>query len=124
MHPIRYDARKAEIEKFIVHAERQIDQIRRRKILGEKIPHEEKVFSLFEPHTEWISKGKAGVPVELGLKVCIMEDQHRFILRTQVMQDQTDDKVVSDRKPLFEKSTPHQIFKIRHFCGFRTAFLT
>jgi len=93
MHPIRYDARKAEIEKFIVHAERQIDQIRRRKILGEKIPHEEKVFSLFEPHTEWISKGKAGVPVELGLKVCIMEDQHRFILRTQVMQDQTDDKV-------------------------------
>jgi hypothetical protein len=29
---------------------------------GEKIPHEEKVFSIFEGHTEWISKGKAGVP--------------------------------------------------------------
>jgi hypothetical protein len=38
--------------------------------IAETIPHEEKVFSLFQPHTEWISKGKAGVPVELGLRVC------------------------------------------------------
>jgi len=55
-----------EIKKFIKHGERQIDQIIRRIINGEKIPHGEKVFSLFEPHTEWISKGKLGVPVELG----------------------------------------------------------
>jgi hypothetical protein len=40
------------IEEYIRHAERQIDQIRRRVVLGEKIPHEEKVFSIFEPHTE------------------------------------------------------------------------
>jgi hypothetical protein len=48
---------------------------------------------LFQPHTEWISKGKAGVPVELGLRVCIMEDSHGFILHSQVMQKTTDDKV-------------------------------
>ncbi|MBK7768266.1 MAG: hypothetical protein IPI44_20815 [Sulfuritalea sp.] len=42
---------------------------------------------------ESISKGKAGVPVELGLRVCIMEDQHRFILHHQVMEKQTDDPV-------------------------------
>ena len=89
----KFDARKAEIEKFIAHAVCQIDQIRRRVILGEKIHHEEKVFSIFEPHTEWISKGKAGVPVELGVKVCIMVDQHGFVLLPQVMQNQTDDKV-------------------------------
>jgi len=89
----RFNARKTEIEKFIAHAVRQIDQIRRRVILGEKIPHSEKVFSLFEPHTEWVSKGKAGVPVELGVKVCIIEDQYGFILRAKEMQDQTDDKV-------------------------------
>ena len=47
------------IDYFIHHAEKQIDLIRRRVIQGEKIPHEEKVFSVFEPHTEWISKGKA-----------------------------------------------------------------
>ena len=84
---------KLEIEGFMRHAKRQIDQTRRRVILGETIPHSEKVFSIFEPHTEWISKGKAGVPVELGLKVCVLEDQHRFILHHQVMEQKTDDQV-------------------------------
>jgi hypothetical protein len=85
--------RKQEIEGFLQHAIRQIDQIKRRVILGEAIPHGEKVFSIFEPHTEWVSKGKAGVPVELGVKVCILEDQHQFILHHQVMQQQSDDEV-------------------------------
>ena len=81
------------VEHYIGHAQRQIDQIRRRVVLNEKIPHEEKVFSIFEPHTEWISKGKAGVPQELGLKVCVLKDQYGFILHHQVLQQQTDDKV-------------------------------
>jgi len=50
-----------ELESYINHATWQVDLIRRRVIQGEKIPHADKVFSLFEPHTEWISKGKAGV---------------------------------------------------------------
>jgi len=81
------------IENFIAHAERQIDQIHRRVILGEKIPHGEKVFSIFEEHTEWINKGKAGVPVELGLRVCVLEDQYGFILHHRVMEHETDDQV-------------------------------
>lgn len=81
------------IEEYISHAERQIDQIRRRVIQGEKIPHDEKVFSIFEAHTEWICKGKAGVPQELGLRVCILEDQYGFVLYHVVMQDQSDDAV-------------------------------
>jgi hypothetical protein len=85
-----------DIQTFAAHATRQIEQIERRVLKGEKIPHEEKVFSLFQPHTEWISKGKAGVPVELGLRVCIMEDSHGFILHHQVMQNKTDDKVAID----------------------------
>ena len=82
-----------EIERYLAHADRQIDQIRCRVVDGEKIPHNEKVFSIFEEHTEWISKGKAGVPVELGLKVCVLEDQYGFILHHQVMQNETDDQV-------------------------------
>lgn len=82
-----------EIKKYLLHAKRQIDQIIRRVINAEIIPHNEKVFSLFEPHTEWISKGKAGVPVELGLRVCILEDQYQFILHHRVMEQETDDKV-------------------------------
>ena len=56
------------------------DQIRRRVLEGETIPHEEKLFSLFEPHTRWIMKGKAGKPVELGVPLTVLEDQHPFIL--------------------------------------------
>jgi IS5 family transposase len=78
------------IKDFMNHARRQIDQIDRRVIQGKKIPHPEKVFSIFKPYTEWISKGKAGVPVELGVMVGIIEDQHRFILHHRVMQQEVD----------------------------------
>src|SRR3989338_2177198 len=81
------------IQQFAKHAGRQIDQITRRVLQDEIIPHVEKVFSLFQPHTEWISKGKAGVPVELGLRVCVIEDQHQFILHHHVMEKETDDQV-------------------------------
>ena len=100
------DLRLSTVEDYIRHAERQIDQIHRRKVLDEKIPHEEKVFSIFEPHTEWISKGKAGVPQELGLGVCVLKDQYGFILHHQVLEQQTDDKVavamVQEAKDRFE----------------------
>jgi len=87
------DLRLTTIEEYICHAERQIDQIYRRNVLDEKILHDEKVFSIFEPHTEWISKGKAGVAQELGLMVCVLKDQYGFLLHHQVMEQQTDDKV-------------------------------
>jgi len=81
------------IRNFINHGTRQISQIERRIIFGEIIPHHEKVFSIFQTHTEWVMKGKAGVPVELGVKVCILEDQHQFILHHMVMEKKTDDQV-------------------------------
>ena len=83
----------AEIKRYISHAERQMDQISRRVVEGETIAHNEKVFSIFEEHTEWISKGKAGVSQELGLKVCIVKDQFGFILHHRVMQNETDDQI-------------------------------
>lgn len=79
-----------ELDRFMQHAQRQIDQIRRRVLEGQSIPHKEKVFSIFEEHTEWISKGKAGVPVELGLKVAVVEDQYRFILNHRVLRKTED----------------------------------
>jgi hypothetical protein len=78
---------------FIDHGVRQINQIERRVICGKIISHDEKVFSLFQPHTEWVMKGKAGVPVELGVKVCVMEDHYQFILHHMVMEKKTDDQV-------------------------------
>jgi IS5 family transposase len=89
LHPVFL----GDLDGYHAHAVRQIDQIRRRVIQGEAIPHGEKVFSIFQPHTEWISKGKAGVPVELGLRVCVLEDRNRFILHHRVMSQETDDQV-------------------------------
>jgi hypothetical protein len=109
--------RKVEIEGFMVHAARQIEQIRRRVILGETIPHGEKVFSIFQPHTEWISKGKAGVAVELGVKVCIVQDQHQFILHHQVMQQQTDDQVTLEMVAQARKRFP-----LLNACSFDKGF--
>jgi hypothetical protein len=101
------------IEGFVKHAERQIDQIGRRVIQGKTIPHEEKVFSIFEPHTEWITKGKAGVPQELGLRVGIVEDQYKFILHHRVMENETDDKTAV---PMIRKA--QEDFPDLHSCSF------
>ncbi len=80
----------SEIMRFVEHAERQIDQIRRRVLEDEDIPHSEKVFSIFEEHTEWINKGKAGVPQILGKNVCILRDQYQLILHHSVMDGEAD----------------------------------
>ena len=42
---------REEVEGYVGHARRQIDQIVWRVLQGQRIPHEEKVFSIFEPHT-------------------------------------------------------------------------
>ena len=73
------------IYNFVMHAVRQIDQIDRRLLKGETIPQNEKVFSFFQPHTRWFSKGKAGRPVEFGVPVGITEDQYQFILHYEIM---------------------------------------
>ena len=90
---VLFEGLLGDLDEFMRHAARQIDQVRRRVLQGQSIPHDDKVFSLFQPHTEWISKGKAGVPVELRLRVCVVEDQHRFILHHQVMEKLTDDAI-------------------------------
>lgn len=75
---------------WLGHALRQVDQVERRLVKGEKIAHAEKVFSVFEPHTRWVSKGKAGNPVELGVPVCVVEDQYRFVLGWSVLWEGED----------------------------------
>ena len=80
----------AEIEKYLKHAEHQISLIERRVFNGEEIPNSDKIHSIFEPHTRWISKGKAGVLVEFGLPVTIAKDQHGYILGYKIMETESD----------------------------------
>ncbi len=79
-----------EVVTFLGYAEKLSAQVVRRLLRGEQIVHSEKIFSVFEPHTRWIVKGKAGVAVELGVPVCIVEDQHQLILCQKVMWEGGD----------------------------------
>lgn len=79
-----------EIEFYIDYAAKYIDQIEKRIFNVEKIPHIEKIFSIFESDTEWICKGKSGIKQELGLNVCIVTDRVGFILHHKVMRKTTD----------------------------------
>jgi hypothetical protein len=58
---------------------KHLDLVERRLLRAEKIPAGEKVFSLFEPHTEWIQKGKSWPPQELGHRLLIATDQNALI---------------------------------------------
>lgn len=72
------------------------DQIERRLIKEEKIPAEEKIFSIFEEHTEWITKGKLNKKVELGHLILITTDQYHFIVDYKIMEAQKDASQIRD----------------------------
>jgi hypothetical protein len=73
------------LEYYLGMLDKHIDLVDRRLLQGQTIPHEEKVFSIFEPHTEWISKGKLHRRVELGHNVAIATDQYHFIIDFETM---------------------------------------
>ena len=88
------------VEYFHAMLLKHVDLIERRVLRGETIPHEEKLFSLFEPHTEWIAKGKLRPPVELGHKLLVPTDQYGLVIDYKVM-DQTSD--VAETIPLVDR---------------------
>jgi len=74
-----------EIEHFCGLAERVMTQTRRRVLHGEQVPVHEKIFSIFEPHTDLIKRGKVQRPVEFGHKVFLAESGHGFITDYRVL---------------------------------------
>jgi transposase, IS5 family len=66
----------------------------RRVMEGETVPNREKLFSLFEPDTELIKRGKAGKPNEFGHQVLVIEDAAGYICHFQVMGREEDDRDV------------------------------
>jgi len=72
---------------------RVIDQTRRRVIEGEQVPTNEKVYSIFETHTDLIKRGKARKPVEFGHKVFLAESAQGLITDYQVLEGNPADGV-------------------------------
>jgi IS5 family transposase len=73
-------------------ADRVIDQARRRVIDGEQVPNAEKIYSIFEPHTDLIKRGKVRTPVEFGHKVLLAESARGLITQYQVLEGNPPDE--------------------------------
>jgi IS5 family transposase len=61
-----------------------VSQAWRRVFAGEKLSAEEKIYSIFEPHTELLLRGKAHKPVEFGHMVLVQQVEGKFITNYQV----------------------------------------
>lgn len=84
------------LDRYMELLEKHIDLVDRRLIKGETIPHDEKMFSIFEEYTEWIKKGKKRPSVELGKKAGITTDQFHLIVDYQVMEHEADSQIVPE----------------------------
>ncbi len=80
------------LDHYLPLVRRIIDQADRRILQGENVPADEKLYSLFESHTELIVRGKAGKPVEFGHKILIAQTGEKYIHYYQVMERQAADK--------------------------------
>jgi hypothetical protein len=72
-------ARWEKLAYFHALLDKHLDRVERRLLKEETIPAHEKVDSLFEPHTEWIQKGKQRPNVELGHRLLVATDQQQLI---------------------------------------------
>ncbi len=101
---------------------RHLDLVERRLLRGETIPHAEKVFSLFEPHTEWIAKGKLFPPVELGHRLLIATDQQELIVDYKVLEGTSEvDELVPLADRLLGRYGADQVASLSSDQGFSRA---
>ncbi len=75
---------RKEIEHFCALGARVTDQSRRRVLNGEQVPTVEKLYSIFEPHTDLIKRGKVQSPIEFGHKVFLAESACGLITQYEV----------------------------------------
>ena len=80
------ESRVAEIEDVVPLGRQAVDQARRRVLQGEQVPNDEKLFSIFEPHTELLIRGKANKDVEFGHMVNICQVASKFITDYEVFE--------------------------------------
>jgi transposase, IS5 family len=84
---------RKEIEHFCGLGSRVIDQARRRVLDGEQVATAEKIYSIFEPHTDLIKRGKVRTPIEFGHKVFLAESAQGLITQYEVLKGNPSDEV-------------------------------
>ena len=82
---ITVDALCDEVNHVAGLGRRVIDQSERRIFRGETVPAEEKLYSIFETHTDMIKRGKVYKPVEFGHKVLLVESRIGLITDYRIL---------------------------------------
>ena len=79
VEPHHVESMIEQIEHFGSLGWKVVMQAKRRVLDGEKVPNDEKLVSIFEPHTELLKRGKAGKPIEFGHMISIQQVEGKFI---------------------------------------------
>jgi len=109
------------LQAFIVRTERVADTARRRVIEGKTVPNCDKLFSIFEPHTQLYKRGKAGQPIQFGRQVFIFEDAAGFLVRGVLMNRDEGDKDVAVRETkLLQETFDNNVKRLSFDRGFHS----
>jgi transposase, IS5 family len=84
---------REEIEHYCGLGARVINQARRRILDGEQVANDEKIYSIFEPHTDLIMRGKVRTPYEFGHKVFLAESAKGLITQYKVLKGNPSDAI-------------------------------
>ena len=100
----------AAIQRWIELTRQVADTAHRRVLLDQSVPNSEKLFSLFETHTQLYCRGKAGQPNQYGRLVLIFEDGAGFITHHHLMdRDCKDQDVVVEQTQIAQRKHSGQI---------------
>jgi hypothetical protein len=86
--------RLAGIGTFIQRTRQVANTAYRRVMLGEKVAHEDKLFSIFETHTQLYRRGKQAEPNQFGRLVMVYEDGVGFISHYHILPRDAQDRDV------------------------------
>jgi IS5 family transposase len=86
----------AELRHYIDLGRRVVDQATRRVLKDEQVPASEKLYSIFEPHTELLMRGKAGKPIEFGHMILLQQVPSKFITDYKVFDKRPVDHALVD----------------------------
>jgi len=114
-------ALEAELAVFVQRTRHVCGTASRRVFQGEKVPNREKLFSIFEPHTQLYKRGKAGQPVQFGRQVLVYEDGAGFVTHYSVLpRDASDRDVVVEETRRVQKRLEGRIKRASFDRGFHS----
>jgi len=110
-----------DLDIFLQRTRQVCDTARRRVRCGEKIANREKLFSIFEPHTQLYIRGKAGQEMQFGRLVLIFEDGAGFVSHYSILlRDKGDKDVVVQETRKAQKRHGGRIQRASYDRGFHS----